>query len=545
MVSSFLSAALTLPFIIGSFVPSHYSTSLRRDGRGMEKAHSSLQHLDLLNTKDDRAISSGDPPAIAQIFPDISNPEIQFLFQAELLLNLGLTQDAIAVYEQELQRLHQAGDYTREALLLSGVAADFRLRGQLPTAVDYYQRALAIFEEHSAFWTEPDSYAYEASEVAHTLGAVHLALEQPEEALGVYERGLAMIARNAASSWMEPNLLSEMGRAYGIAGQTEAALATYQRAIALFQDMGGDAYVLPQVWYRIGWIHEEQGQFEAALAAYQQGLEGIDNPQDSGQVANRVLLLERIGYLYANQGQTEQAAVSRQQAEIALTTPPASGVSPAGDALRQATILEEIGKIYLADRQFDQAKSYFDRALAIARQSLNQPYDVTYLLNSITLHYTQAGQLERTIPYEEQKLAAIQETGLTVNTASTLASLAELYQRVGHWDRALATYQQALAAYENAQQEYGGQTLDMAQVMRQMGQVYEAQNQVELAIAAYQAALTQYQDDGFPYGQILVLEQLAHLYAEQGQNDQAQQHVQQAQALRSEIGLHPGQIQPQ
>gem|GEM_PF-2756039 len=82
--------------------------------------------------------------------------------------------------------------------------------------------------------------------------------------------------------------------------------------------------------------------------------------------------------------------------------------------------------------------------------------------------------------------------------------------------------------------QYGGQILDMAQLFQGMGQVYEAQAQFELAALAYQQALERYQAASFPYGQIFVLERLAHLYREQGQGDRAEYFTRQAQALQAE-----------
>ncbi|MBD2156166.1 tetratricopeptide repeat protein [Leptolyngbya sp. FACHB-16] len=485
-----------------------------------------------------RAVSAGVAPAIAQIFPDITSLEAQRLLQADSLIRLGLIEDGIALYEEELQRFHEQGDHQEEVATLNALASSLEYQGLLQRAAIYYQRALDLYDGGADSFGSPDNYAYELSELVKRLGAVYLALEETEQALTAYEQGLA-IARRALTPWGQANILSQMGIAYRLAEQPDQALTAYQQALTYYQDLGGNSYNAPLVWNRIGLIYLAQGQFEPALTAYQQGLDAITDPQESFQVVNRILTLENISHLYEVRGQTEQATAYAQQAETALSTPPEDGVSPAGDSLRQALILENVGEFYLAERDFDRANRYFERALAIAHQSLNAPYDESSLLGSITLHYTRAGQPGQAIPYEERRLEVLREAGLPVNNAESLAGLAQAYQRAGQWERALATYQQALTTFEESQQEFGEQTTNIARIFQQMGQIYETGEQFEPALTAYQQALAQYQKAMFPYGQIFVLERLANLHERQGRGDQAQQYTQQAQTLRDEMRSNP------
>lgn len=478
-------------------------------------------------------VDGGNLNEVAQIFPDITNPDVQFLLQGEALLNLGFLEDGIALFEAEIRRLQEQGEVDREAGVLVALASTLELKGELEQAAPYYQRALTIYND-SLNGDRPIN-SYDSLETARTLGRVYLGLGQPEQALMAYEQGLA-IARATEDPWGEANLLGDMGLAYQSLGQTEDALSTYAQALSNFRALGGDPYEAPRILNRVGLIYLEQGQYETAHEAFQQSSDAVTNPEDFGQVANLVLTLENFSRLHTVQGQTELAGAYAQQAEVVLRTLPRTDYpSPAIDILRQTRILEEMGGFYLDTRDLERAGAYFERAVAIAQQSPDS-YAAITLLGSIALTHGRNGLLAEAIPYQEQTVALFRTMGLGENAATALKTLARLYQRLGQWEPALANYEQALTAYEGMQQEYGSQAIDLAQVFQGMGEVYAAQEQFEAASTAYQQALDHYQEAAFPYGQVFVLERLADLHRMYGETDRAEAYAQEAQTLRAAIG---------
>ncbi|MDX2217277.1 MAG: hypothetical protein SFY66_28680 [Oculatellaceae cyanobacterium bins.114] len=66
----------------------------------------------------DRTAISASSSAIAQIFPDISDPTIQLYLYADGLASAGFTTESIALYEQLLQQIQETGDRTEEASFL-------------------------------------------------------------------------------------------------------------------------------------------------------------------------------------------------------------------------------------------------------------------------------------------------------------------------------------------------------------------------------------------------------------------------------------------
>lgn len=354
MPSILFSLALTIPLAVGLVSPLN-GQGLLIQSNGLQGGDRSPNHPPhQFKSVRGGVVSEGTAPAIAQIFPDISNPEVQRLLQADGLITLGYIEDGIALIIRESQRLHEQGDYQGEAEILNALAASLQSQGQLQRAAIYYQQALALYAGNADDLGSFENYSYEIGELVKRLGAVYLSLDETEQALAAYEQGLAIV-RRVTSPWEQANILSHMGIAYRLAEQPDQALTAYQQALAYYQDMGGNPYDAPQVWNRVGLIYLAQGQFESALAAFQQGLDAIADPQDSFQVMGRILTLENMSRLYEMQGQSEQAAAYAQQAETALTTLPEGRVAPAGDALRQAMLLENIGEFYLAERDFERA----------------------------------------------------------------------------------------------------------------------------------------------------------------------------------------------
>ena len=468
--------------------------------------------------------------AIAQIFPDISDPTIQRLLLAEELLNLGLTEAGMTLYEQEVRRLQEHGELLSAANLLTNIASGFALRGQLPEAVIYYQRSLALYREQSVTPTAGLEPLFASLETANALGALALALGQADLALASYAEAVA-IAESAGMPEISVRSIVGMGLAYGASGQFEQALSTYEQALMLDQAGGVTAETI-RVWNRIGLLHQAQGDLESALAAYEQGLQPTPAPRD---LIAQMVTLENISRLYQVQGQVAASEEYAQQAATILTGLLENGLNPDipmdGVPLHQLIVLVDVGEYYLAEQQFAEAATYFERAVAIAQAS-GDDYAELDTLGRIILAYTRLAQIEQAIPYQQHTIEVFQEMGLSENTSTALHSLAKLYEATAQWEQALATYQQTLMAYEQVQQDYGGKILSIAQVYHHMGQGYEHLGQASAALNAYLQALEAYQNAGFPYGVLTLLERLASFSEAQGQSDRAQDYAQQAQQLR-------------
>lgn len=469
-------------------------------------------------------------PAIAQSFPDLTNPKVQSYLQADSFVSLGFIEEGVALYERLLQEIRGSGDRQEEARFLHSIASSFQLRGDLQRALTYYEKALAVSAEIPL---DPNGPSVDINEIANTIGSIYLALGQNEQALAAYERAVA-INEKFDLQWQGVGTLSYFGTAYRLTGNLEQALATYQQGIALAKETN-DNYFKAEIFNKIGMTYEEQGQFKLALDAYQQGLIAVADQPKEYQVVDRVLTLDNISNLYRLQKQIDQAKAYDQQAQEAIAQASVDSYGNANTA-RGADFLQEIGKFYLLDGQPERARDYFDRALAIVHP-MSDDYKELNLLNSILVAYRRQGQVTAALPYQQKYVERIQKMGLFENSATSFFQLGEMYQFLEQHESALTAYQNALKSYQEGDQQYGGQTEDIVRTLRKIGAVYEVQGKPDQALMAYEQALKFYPEEQIEGSleQVYVLDALTKFYTTQGQNDQAQKYSQQSQILRDRL----------
>ncbi len=147
------------------------------------------------------AIALDHPTTHAQVWPDLDNPDAQMIVFADMLLNMDLTADAIALYEQRYTRFIDQGEPDSAALTLLSVGDHFALRGHLKDAIPYYQRVTTITDATLSAWLIRDAQ--------DKIGAAYLALGDFEAARQSYEDRLAL-ERSIESSWAETETLIDL-----------------------------------------------------------------------------------------------------------------------------------------------------------------------------------------------------------------------------------------------------------------------------------------------------------------------------------------------
>ena len=477
------------------------------------------------------AIAEGKPPKI-----DRRERAMLLISKAEWVYSARFPEASLPLYEQGFRLLQEVGDRTQEADVLMKLANRIRFRGRLQAALPYYQRVLALHQKGIVV-AAPQRLPHQGKASAIAIGDIYQASGQFDQALSAYEQALAF-KHEIEGEWTNANIVTKMGTVHHLAGRPERAIAAYQQAQSLYRRTGDN---LPGVFFqktkllnRVGLVYQSQGQTKLALAAYQQGLDALKNKRgEPERIVDRVLTLENIRDLYQAQGEKAQVAAYTQQAKEALSEPlPALDVGGT-DHFRRAEVLATIGSFYLESGQLKRAKYYYDRAVAIARESPFTPAEDN-ILSRIRTDYRQLGRLEETLSVQQRQMEISRSKGQSINIASSLRFLGETYQQLQQWQAALSAYQQALSTFQPSQKS-NREPLTIALLRFRIGTVYQAQGQPEQALTAYQQALALYQELQFPEGQVQVLQQIGKLYEAQGKVELAQQHYQQAETLLNQL----------
>ncbi|MEQ8534178.1 MAG: tetratricopeptide repeat protein, partial [Imperialibacter sp.] len=98
-----------------------------------------------------------------------------------------------------------------------------------------------------------------------------------------------------------------------------------------------------------------------------------------------------------------------------------------------------LGDVYLYLEDYDQAISYYNRALRLA-ESMNNQLEVADNLNKLGRAYAAKDDLETALFYSKLAATVSGRIRLTEELMEAYYSLAEVYQRVGRYDKALESH---------------------------------------------------------------------------------------------------------
>lgn len=435
------------------------------------------------------------PTVQAQIFPDITTPFAQRILWAEFLISVGLVEDGLRIYEEEIEALLLRRDYLRAVEFTEGLAAQFYYRGQTDLALRYYHRTQAL---HSI---TPQLPPHLVHQLAQALGAVYQNQGEWQAAADLYTATL----KQPADPFSTATTLFDQGRLQHRQGQLTAALATYEQAIAQYQAVDGAGGEQLPVLNAIALIDQAQGHPTKAQARYQEALSlaaRVTEPRL--RVMYQIMTLDNLAPTAEDARQ--RAALIAAEGDPGRYWSDAPNVGPLGLGL----VMVQLGKFYLDLDQGERAEAYFTEALAVAEQSYNTGYDPLTIIGQVVTIYTQVGQPERAIPYQAKAIAITQGMQLPENSATALQRLGTLQRDAGQYAAALTTYRTALTTYEEAAALFSTNHLaDQAVVWAAMGEVYRRQGDDTAAAAAYEQAFTTYDNIPLLIPQIAVLEQWA------------------------------------
>jgi len=259
--------------------------------------------------------------------------------------------------------------------------------GQVETAIDHYQQALAIHREIGGRKAEGSDLG--------NLGLAYSDLGQVEKAIDHHQQALA-IAREIGDRRNEGNWLGNLGNAYSDLGQVEKAIDHYQQALAISREIG-DRRAEGSILGNLGNAYRNRGEVEKAIDHYQQAL-AIS--REIGDRRSEGAHLGNLGIAYRNLGQVEKAIDHHQQA-LAIRR-------EIGDRRGEGNHLGNLGNAYSDLGQVEKAIDHHQQALAIAREIGDRRGEGNRLGN-LGLAYRALGQMEKARAMLAQSLAIFEE----------------------------------------------------------------------------------------------------------------------------------------
>lgn len=248
-----------------------------------------------------------------------------------------------------------------EAATLNQIGLVYNNLGESQKALNYYQQALTIFQQHKA--------RKEQGTTLTNIAAVYRNLGQYQKALEFYQQALAL-RRAVQDALGEAITLNNMAAVYDNLGQYKKSLEFYQQALAIF-DKVKDGRGKGTTLNNIGLNYSNQGAYTEALSYYKQALEILEAAGDRMGVGR---ILTNIGFAYSNLAEYQKALASLEQA-LAIRR-------EIGDRPGEAVTLDRMGTVHRQQKSDLTALQFYQQALTIFREVNNSP-GAGYTLSNI------------------------------------------------------------------------------------------------------------------------------------------------------------------
>jgi tetratricopeptide (TPR) repeat protein len=301
-------------------------------------------------------------------------------------------------------------------------AADARLTSDYPEA-GVYLLALRLHPRDRIAWLRAAVDAArrlddKAAKSGHldNLGLAHADLGQVRTAIDYHQQALA-ISREIGDRRSEGADLGNLGTAYARLGETRTAIDYHQQALAIYRDIGdrrGEGSILGN----LGLAYMHLGETLAAIECYEGALAIAREIGDRRVEGND---LGNLGSAHADLGDLRTAIEHYEQA-LAIAR-------EIGDRRGEGNWLGNLGDAYARLRETSAAIDYYEGALAIAREIGDRRSEGNWLGN-LGNAYADLGEARTAIDSYEQALAIVREIGDRHGEANTCWNLGLLYKDI-------------------------------------------------------------------------------------------------------------------
>ena len=402
-------------------------------------------------------------PALFAPLPARATAAEQLLEAARQQAERGDLETALESYQKALAAFRDRGDRLQEAAILVEMAF-------VRYTLDRYEeatRSLASALEIVRALGDRENETF----VLEELGFVHRVRGRGREALAFYQQAadLQVAAGDRAGF---ANTSNQMGIVYSELGEHPEAIATFERALEIYEELGAAAEIA-KVLNNIGSIYNALGEYPQAIAFHERALDGA---RAAEELALEAAALNNLGLIYDNLGETDRAlGLYREALERFRET---------SDRAAESTALNNIGAISYRREDYEAALDNYWQSLEIAREMGNRSQE-EIVLNNLGLISEATGQHEKALQFHQQSLEIAQSLGRRASEGQSLNNVARTHASLGKPETAFANYGRALVAFREV-----GDRVGESDCLKNIARLLESREAPELAILFYKQSVT-------------------------------------------------------
>ncbi|MEO6524811.1 MAG: tetratricopeptide repeat-containing sensor histidine kinase [Mucilaginibacter sp.] len=252
---------------------------------------------------------------------------------------------------------------------------------------------------------------------------------KPDSAIYFTQKAIALAHANHDDVGLA-KILNQLGMIEDNLGKFDESRQNYLEAIELYKRANSTKGVAIET-IRLGVIENRKGNYDKALSYF---LESLKISEQNKDLPGKMEAYLTISEVYILQHKIDIALKFLNQAEQINKTLPISNLS--------LNIYISYGNIYRETGDYDQAKSYLEKGLALSNKPEYQGLNIT-LMNTLAALYNKQGFKNKSIQLQKQALAKAQAIHNFIREYQTMMSIAETYGQANAKD-ALVYFKQAL-----------------------------------------------------------------------------------------------------
>lgn len=461
---------------------------------------------------------------------------------------VGATLSSLGVTCRSIGDFNAAREYYERALNIaeldhehnqSELAAIFNNLGLLlaeeenyKDAIDYYRKALALTEEMPSSDNLLKAGLFNNLGLTlHEQGELDEALTYYEQALQIREKGLGEYHQRTAE------VINNIGGIYSRRGDNVKAKQFYSKALELYRNVLNVNHPdIARTLNNLAGILKDEGDYSLARQYYEESLE-IYRSNSGDDQPTTILTIQMLAQTLLLQGEAAVASLYLPQLlSIGTQTYKSFGNAYAKE-------LTELGDILLTQKKYDQAQSFFAKAIEV----FDALEDKDELANAIPLMrlavmYRHSGKDESAVKLYKRALSLVEQKVEFYNPviAMQLNYVAESLMRQGEHLEARSYYERAIEVYEHTEtidSDYTCALNNLATILREQGLISKAKKLYEKALAIHEQTASA-QDAEF----IKLLNNLAVVYRREGEYKRARSLLERALTIAEKISVSEDEL---